>query len=47
MVMKTITEKKTRHRRMIMRDTVKLICQGILMLLTLMLNGEWWENLVI
>ena len=45
--MKTITEKKTRHRRMMVREEVKLICQGILMLLIVMMNGEWWKNLVI
>ena len=47
MVMKTITEQKTRHRRMMMREEVKLISQGRLMLLIVMLNREWWKNLVI
>ena len=42
-----MTEQKTGHTRMMMREEVKLICQGILMVLIVMMNGEWWKNLVI
>ena len=47
MGMTTKTEKKISHTRMMMREEVKLICTGILMLLILMLNREWEKNLVI
>ena len=47
MGMTTITEKKISHTRMMMREEVKLICKGILMLLILLLNREWEKNLVI
>ena len=47
MRMKRGTEWRTTHTRMIMRDKVKLICHAILMLLIVMMNGEWWKNLVI
>ena len=35
-----MTEQKTGHARMMMRKEVKLICQGIVMLLILMMTGE-------
>ena len=40
-------EWRTTDTRMMMREEVKLICQGILMLLIVMVNGAWWRNLVI
>ena len=32
---------------MMMKEEVKLICKGILIVLIVMMNGEWWKNLVI
>ena len=47
MEMKKGIEWETSHTRMIMRKDVKINCEGILVLLKLMLNGEWWINLMI
>ena len=47
MGMEILTEQKTGHTRMMKREEVKLICKGILILLIVMLNGDWWMNLMI
>ena len=36
-----MTERRTTHRRMMMREEVKLIYQGILIRLIVMMTGEW------
>ena len=47
MGMKTMAEQKTSHTRMMMRKAVKLMYQGILMLLIVMMTGDWKKHLVI
>ena len=47
MEMTKVIEWETSHTRMIMRQELKLTCEGIPMLLNLMLNGERWMNLMI
>ena len=42
-----MTEQKTSHAMMMMREEVKLICQGILIRLIVMMTGDWKTHLVI